>query len=121
MNKFNLEKALAGDKVITRDGKEVIHVHKFNVSGKFMPIIGIVDGGYGYWHLNGKQNKDCGSYKDLFMAPELTEEEKAIHHACLIVEDSIRCTEANINIDCSVAIKAVIITMIKNGYRKGEA
>jgi len=47
-----------------------------------------------------------------------TNKEKAIDEACLIIGDSKRCVDTNINIDCSVAQKAVIITMINNGYRK---
>ena len=47
-----------------------------------------------------------------------TEEEKEIDKACAIIEDSQRCTDFNVNIDASAAMKAVIVTMIKNGYRK---
>ena len=47
-----------------------------------------------------------------------TDKEKAIDEACLIIGDSKRCVDTNINIDCSVAQKAVVITMINNGYRK---
>ena len=47
-----------------------------------------------------------------------TDKEKAIDAACLIIDDSKRCVDANINLDCSAAQKAVIITMINNGYRK---
>ncbi|HHZ97350.1 MAG TPA: hypothetical protein EYN67_17805 [Flavobacteriales bacterium] len=47
-----------------------------------------------------------------------TDKEKDIDEACLIIGDSKRCVDTNINIDCSVAQKAVIITMINNGYRK---
>jgi hypothetical protein len=47
-----------------------------------------------------------------------TNEEKAIDQACLVVDDSIRCRETNVNIACSAAQKSVIVTLIKKGYRK---
>ena len=47
-----------------------------------------------------------------------TDKEKDIDEACLIIDDSKRCVDTNINIDCSAAQKAVIITMINNGYKK---
>lgn len=50
--------------------------------------------------------------------PVRTDEEKAIDAACLVIDDSKRCIEANKNIDCSVAIKATVITLIKNGWSK---
>jgi len=55
------------------------------------------------------------SFKPL--TPPITLTEKAINEACLIINDSIRCLDTNINVDCSAAQKAVIITMINKGYR----
>tara|TARA_R110000851_G_scaffold163467_1_gene307327 strand:+ start:265 stop:864 length:600 start_codon:yes stop_codon:yes gene_type:complete len=52
------------------------------------------------------------------LTPPITMEEQAIKDACYIVDDSKRCNDTNINIDCSAAQKAVIITLIKNGYTK---
>ncbi len=52
------------------------------------------------------------------ITPPKTDEEKAIDEACFIVDDSKRCIDTNINIDCSAAQKAVIITLIKNGWAK---
>ena len=55
---------------------------------------------------------------ELKVKAEIEHQEKLISQACLIINDSVRCNDANINIDCSVAQKTVIETMIKNGYRK---
>jgi len=72
MDKFDLEKALAGDKVVTRDGREVTQFHVFNHTND--PIL------YGYdvdndhveqWFVAGNYHKgtnECGG--DLFMAPK---------------------------------------------------
>tara|TARA_R110001632_G_scaffold231915_1_gene371439 strand:- start:94 stop:717 length:624 start_codon:yes stop_codon:yes gene_type:complete len=67
---------------------------------------------------------DCGGYVECNISklkpvtPPITLEEQAILEACYIVNDSKRCIDTNINIDCSAAQKAVIITLIKNGYIK---
>jgi len=47
--------------------------------------------------------------------------EKAIDEACKIIDGSDRCKTTNVNIDCSAAQKAVIITMIERGYTKGKS
>ena len=67
---------------------------------------------------------DCGGYVECNISklkpltPPITLEEQAIKDACYIVDDSKRCNDTNINIDCSAAQKAVIVTLIKNGYTK---
>ena len=72
MTPFNLEKALAGEKVVTRDGREITQFHMFSMTN--LPIL------YGYdddndtveqWFADGKYHHtegECGG--DLFMAPK---------------------------------------------------
>jgi hypothetical protein len=67
---FNLERALAGDPVVTRDGRPVTQLTLFNIPGRF-PLVGVVDNSNESWTptglfcVNGKT-----SYFDLFMAPK---------------------------------------------------
>ena len=70
MNKFNLERALDGDKVITRDGREVTQLTNFNVRVDYMPLTGVVDKALRYWHLDGTNPNKLTADGDLFMAPK---------------------------------------------------
>lgn len=42
MKPFNLEKALAGAPVVTRDGREVTHLYLFPVEGLKYPLYGVI-------------------------------------------------------------------------------
>ena len=53
MNKFNLERALTGEKVITRDGREVTQLTNFNVDAMYMRLTGVVGRELRYWHVDG--------------------------------------------------------------------
>lgn len=69
MKPFNLERALAGDKVVTRDGREVTQLTKFDCRNE--PLVGVLDGILETWLENGKffgSGVYCDS--DLFMAPK---------------------------------------------------
>ena len=72
MNKFNLERALAGEKVITRDGREVsefTNVRKVKKDSRC--IVGVVGGVMQVWFRNGMLNSCESKCKfDLFMAPK---------------------------------------------------
>jgi hypothetical protein len=71
MEQFNLERALAGEPVITRDGHEVYELVKFD-RVKSYPIAGIIDGLLHRWTIDGKEfghNSDESSL-DLFMKPK---------------------------------------------------
>jgi len=46
-----------------------------------------------------------------------TDEEKAIDEACEVINNDKDCTTWNMDINCSVAQKAVIVCMIKAGYK----
>ena len=67
--KFDLEKALAGAKVVTRDGREVTQLHLFETNGKH-PLMGVVDDSLCGFTKKGVFDRDTTqSTYDLFMAP----------------------------------------------------
>ncbi len=69
MKEFNLEEALAGKPVQTRDGREVTQLTKFE-TGRAWCLIGILEGDFRSYDINGKYSRDSIHDKDLFMAPE---------------------------------------------------
>lgn len=71
MIKFDLERALAGDKVITRDGREVTQLVKFDCENKY-PVRGVFLGGVYSWTSEGIYYAGDGAKhdNDLFMAPK---------------------------------------------------
>ena len=64
---FNLERALAGDPVVTKSGRQVEQITLFNASGHC--IAGVVDGFLHKWQNDGKFIIDMQHQYDLFMAP----------------------------------------------------
>lgn len=70
LEKFDLEKALNGAKVVTREGREVTQFTKFEIDSKF-PLHGVVGSKLYSWMIDGyfKENNDCSSI-DLFLAVE---------------------------------------------------
>jgi hypothetical protein len=70
LEKFDLEKALNGAKVVTRDGREVTQLTKFE-GLKDYPLVGIVDSQLHTWTTQGPLSLhlgECGA--DLFLAVE---------------------------------------------------
>ena len=71
MIKFDLEKALAGDKVVTRDGREASSLTFFNTNSGAESLASVIDGKISTSHKDGKAfNVDTDSTFDLFMAPK---------------------------------------------------
>ena len=67
---FDLEKALAGETVVTRDGREVSQVTLFDCSSKY-PLVAVVDGEvYGFAKTGGHYISGHPSSLDLFMKPK---------------------------------------------------
>jgi hypothetical protein len=67
---FDLDKALAGEKVITRDGIEVRELHKFKTSDSPYPLRGVVPGILSAWTNEGIcSNSNIEPDNDLYMAP----------------------------------------------------
>lgn len=66
---FDLQRALAGDKVVTRDGCEVTQLTRFNCAG--VVLVGVVNGYLQTWYEGGKYSGiDRDSGLDLFMPPK---------------------------------------------------
>lgn len=67
---FNLEEALAGARVVTRDGNEVTQLHKFDADEDEC-LIGVSKGKILSWNTNGIYfNLLLESSQDLFIAVE---------------------------------------------------
>lgn len=68
---FDLQRALAGDKVVTRDGREVFGIHKFDAYKDPRSLFGVMEGNVLCWELNGVYaGVLCTRELDLFMAPK---------------------------------------------------
>jgi hypothetical protein len=66
---FNLEAALAGQPVVTRDGILVQQLTLFNASEEFWPVAGVVSGVVELFTLSGKSGPGHTiKPHDLFMA-----------------------------------------------------
>lgn len=72
MKPFNLEAALAGARVVTRDGREVTQLIKFNILNSYLSIYGVIDGILKVWTIEGFSYPYDGESKlDIFMAPSI--------------------------------------------------
>lgn len=68
MKPFDLEKALAGDPVVTRDGREVTSLHLFDCEGYAHPLMGVCDGQILSWTKDGGYFDPTNYHiNDLFM------------------------------------------------------
>lgn len=93
MKPFNLEAALAGAKVVTRDGDEVTQLTLFNVSKDGYVLYGVLNFEVHSWLVNGKYYRIDESNNDLFMAHVKIEQWVARYGNYLHL-DSIYDTEA---------------------------
>lgn len=74
MEPFNLEKALAGEPVVTRDGREVTEIHYFKTDQGDYPLIAVIDENQEAFTKDGffaSSREECES--DLFMKPKVVE------------------------------------------------
>lgn len=69
MKPFDLEKALAGDPVVTRDGREVTQIHLFDTTAKHR-LFGVLFGEVEAFSIDGRYWDNGDSEADLFMAPK---------------------------------------------------
>ena len=73
MKAFNLEQALAGKKIITRDGREITQLVTFKTaSGEVIYGLDVENDHVEQWLIDGRYHNtknDCGG--DLFMAPKI--------------------------------------------------
>lgn len=68
MKPFDLQRALAGDKVVNRGGTEVTQLTKFDCKTSFT-VVGVMDGAVYTWKEDGRYVETKSCY-DLFMAPK---------------------------------------------------
>lgn len=74
MEKFNLERALAGEPLITRDGREVTEIHFFKTCTKGFQLMAVVDGEKFGFHNDGSYWGNGNDHRlDLFMKPKVVE------------------------------------------------
>ena len=66
MKPFDLEKALAGHPVCTRDGRPVTQLHRF--TGLKFPVAGIIDGTIYLWRESGEYCNQNTADFDLMLA-----------------------------------------------------
>jgi len=69
MEKFNLEKALAGKPVIARIGKKVEEIHFFKTNVE-KPLVVVIEGKMIRYNKEGLNNPGKEDPLDLFMLPE---------------------------------------------------
>jgi hypothetical protein len=66
LEKFDLEKVIHGAKVVTRDGREVLELTKFENLGE-LPLVGVIDGYLETWTIKGQYSEIGPSKMDLFL------------------------------------------------------
>ena len=65
---FDLEKALNGEKVVTRDGRQVTQLTHFELLNNTYPLYGVIGGGLDGWTIDGRYSKyDTENKADLFL------------------------------------------------------
>lgn len=70
MKPFNLEAALNGARVVTRDGSEVTQLVMFNTDEGVRCLVGVVSGKLVSWFKDGKYSL-VNKSSDLLMAPSI--------------------------------------------------
>jgi hypothetical protein len=70
LEKFDLEKALNGAKVVTRDGREVSQFIKFDTYEKFS-LYGVVNDEILFWDIKGRYYEGANPNIDLFIVGEV--------------------------------------------------
>jgi hypothetical protein len=72
LEKFDLQKALNGAKVVTRDGKELTQLHIFANVESHYPVYGCIENGIARWTTDGCfLNNDSKNENDLFIEVEI--------------------------------------------------
>lgn len=112
---FDLQRALAGDKVVTRDGREVTQLQKFDCDSEYC-LVGIFEGQIESWTHTGRyiENKKELSL-NLFMAPKTVKRwvnfyknERATHYETE--------NEAKEHADTFLAIAIAVPVEFEEGY-----
>lgn len=64
---FDLERALKGEAVVTRDGNRVFDISETNTNLKLFSISGFIGSKTHYWSIKGKYLSEEADNLDLFM------------------------------------------------------
>jgi hypothetical protein len=71
LKEFNLEKALSGTKVYTRNGRQVTEIYQFKTKRGANTVVGVIDGCLYEWHESGVWDSTGKTTYDLFILPEV--------------------------------------------------
>jgi hypothetical protein len=71
LKEFNLEKALSGTKVYTRNGRQVTEIYQFKTKRGANTVVGVIDGCLYEWHESGVWDSTGKTTYDLFIVPEV--------------------------------------------------
>lgn len=110
MEPFNLEKALKGEKVVTKDGREVTQLHLFDLSKSISMLAGVLDGHICTWGANGNSSLITEMEKDLFMAPKKREYWVNIYRS----ETGLICGHSY------PSLEVAVLRITKDGYNYEE-
>lgn len=121
MEPFNLEKALAGDPVVTRTGENVTQIHLFDAKDMqgahaCYPVYGILKGRVTSFTEKGTYNIKEGNDFDLFMKPKVIEgwiniyEEQGILWTSVAHDSEEEAKEKILSIMSAKYIKTIKIT-----------
>lgn len=75
MKPFDLQKALAGEPVVTRDGKPVTQITKFDANERRYCVAAVIDCEIETFSIDGKFRIEDISQYDLFMATKTVKKE----------------------------------------------
>ncbi len=67
---FNLERALAGDKVVTRDGREITEIYYFKTLPDAFPVVSVIDGSLFRFNKEGRSLYRANDKDFLLMSPK---------------------------------------------------
>lgn len=115
MKPFDLEKALAGEKVVTRDGTEVTQITEFDCKSPWK-VHALVMGNVEVYKEDGSYHEDKEeSVNDLFMAPT-----KLSGFINVYTDDTITIHEtkqsAEIDANCRVRKAFIDLSQFEEGY-----
>lgn len=80
MKEFNLDRALAGEPVVTRNGKCVSEIHHFLTATPEHQVAAIIEGDLFSFHCSGRFLSSEADEMDLFMAPVKKQEWANIYY-----------------------------------------
>ena len=80
LTEFNLEKALNGAKVFTRNGRPVTEIHQFKTKRGNRTLVGVIDGCLYEWSEDGVFCGDGKTNNDLFILPKVIRRYQNIYY-----------------------------------------